>query len=885
MADCESKTIKPLLRLTTLTAIWLSAIQMLVLPVVLAFDFGGVLWWSHYAAALVMVICGVLALGTLIDNPLRSLRNHKILVPLLLWLAYTLLHCVTFDASLVQWLSPAIAKAYQTWLPPLGDEIFLEQPIPLSLAPDFTRHAVCFLACLMPLAWAATQVFVTSSRVNFLLHAISIGAAVQAAYGLACLVNPEWSIRPASPNGVESGFGSFVNRNNSALYFNFGIACSLGILTSRLADAVDQQIDEDDFELSDFLVLLNDYRSLVAVASLVLCGAGVLTCGSRSGLLSAFVGVFVAFGVLRGKQFLSRRIVIASVLVMAAALLILPRGGRGSTTLNRLDEIDLRTGQGIADNARWNHWSDSVRTAAAHFPAGSGLATYAYAYLPYQQQGSASWFHHADNLWLECLVEQGLPGLLFCAVVVWMVIRGLRKLNDASDPTDQGLRAAGWFALGVILCSQTFDFGLIVPSNLICCILLFCVVCSKGEMVGEETNGFLPSRNRKLSYYLKNKILWMRSAGAAFVILLGLLSLGTLRDDAIDDTAIRSAEMNLKDSFTDQKVLNQNRLILAQRIAHRPTASLHNASGDVKKQLARLITVTSQEFETPEEVVEAYRDTHARRLRSAWREPAMDVLQPNAEALETYASALTNYQQCLRSLPLASIPRAGMVYLDFIHRDKELTRTALGQLEQLFVRSPRQLIELAEWAAGGNDYDLAGRYWKRATKLDYRNAKFSIDFVREYPEIRLVDCIDETAEAQRLVARLLVDNASEDEILRRQAPEFLRLASGKLQCRECDSLGDEAECLELAGDLHTFLGEADVALEHYAAAAQLDTDNVSLRAKWINRLRDAGQDSKALSEAQRARTTMENSEFFDLMIQEMAREDIQEASENAPADR
>ncbi len=121
-----------------------------------------------------------------------------------------------------------------------------------------------------------------------------------------------------------SSFGCFVNRNNAALMMNLGLSASLGLLAWRLAALTGLEVDDDNFEFNDILSLTNDRDSLIGLFSATLCLCGLLTCGSRGGLVALVVGGLLAFGWVRQKRGSTTVPVVAAAVIACVALLVVP---------------------------------------------------------------------------------------------------------------------------------------------------------------------------------------------------------------------------------------------------------------------------------------------------------------------------------------------------------------------------------------------------------------------------------------------------------------------------------------------------------------------------------------------------------------------------------
>ena len=363
------------------------------------------------------------------------------------WLAYSFFQTVTLPSSLVGMLSAGSVDAYTTWLEPFLDADQQLTSFPMSVDVYASRHATAFLAIITLLVWTSAMVFTTRARLVFLLSATSIGGAVIALLGIWRLIDPSLSLWSMSPDSVGSPFSTFVNRNNAALMLNLGFASGLGLICWRLSALTGSEIDDALFEFSDMVSLLGDRYALVGVLSLVLTGTGLLVCGSRGGLVAAIVGVMLALGWVRQRRGVVSLPVVGTLLVICIAILVVPTD-LSLTSIERMDVFTEDGDDGIWNDGRLKHFPDGFRAARAYLPGGSGLSTYAYAHLPYQQSGSDSWHTHADNLWLELLAEQGFVGVILALIVLTIVVRSLYFLSRSPDPMDQGLRITGWYAVG-----------------------------------------------------------------------------------------------------------------------------------------------------------------------------------------------------------------------------------------------------------------------------------------------------------------------------------------------------------------------------------------------------------------------------------------------------
>ena len=418
----------------------------------MSFDFGGVLKWTQYVSSFAVIAATLLSCAAIFGerNP-GGLRQHILLIPLFLWLLYSILQIIPFSSGLVQTLSLGSYSAYTQWLQPLLSANELPTTFSVSVAPHDSSHATAVLALVLGLVFASSMVFHSRPRIAFLLGFITVGAAAQAAFGLTRLAFPTADLFDTVLDNARATFGAFINRNNAALFMNFGLASGLGLLSWRLMALTGQEVDDDQFEMNDLMSLVSDRYSIIAIISSVFCVGGILLCGSRGGMIGMIAGSLLAFGWIRQRRgWLTLPVAVAAIGIAAAVLLTPLRLSLSS--IKRFEFFSPKADT-ILNDGRMLHWPDGWEAAMAHFPSGSGLSTYAYAYLPYQGTGLRAWAHHADNLWLELFTEQGVFGIIFVATVFVFFIRALRRLGQSPDPIDQGLRATGWYLVGAILIS------------------------------------------------------------------------------------------------------------------------------------------------------------------------------------------------------------------------------------------------------------------------------------------------------------------------------------------------------------------------------------------------------------------------------------------------
>jgi tetratricopeptide (TPR) repeat protein len=283
-------------------------------------------------------------------------------------------------------------------------------------------------------------------------------------------------------------FGPFVNQNNAGGYLNLCLAAAASLFLAWLgrrnaqysASSIDHLLSGHDQAGSWWTTAIGRLRGIVAaldapmLAVTMLLGcilAGVLASHSRGALLALAGGTLATLVAARS---IPRRRTRWWPLALAIglALALVAWLGLAAGIEHRL--ASLFDHSALLHDARLANWSDSLRAVPSFWLLGSGLGTYGYAYLPFQSQPSSMWHKHAENQYLEALVDGGVVGLALLLTAIGLVAIVLIK----SLRWEMANRAVTWTLAGLfILASQcihaSLDLGLYVPANL----LLFALVC------------------------------------------------------------------------------------------------------------------------------------------------------------------------------------------------------------------------------------------------------------------------------------------------------------------------------------------------------------------------------------------------------------------------
>lgn len=364
-----------------------------------------------------------------------------------------------------------------------------------TISPTSTRFAQQKLLIVVATFFLGTQLFATQSSQLWLWGTMAVNGAALAFFGLAQQLSWNgrlfWTV-PLRRGGIP--FSSFVNRNNAAGYLCICLAAGLGFLIwAQLQNPLAstwkttrpprrrglfkrlKAFFEQGFQSLGHLTA----AELCSGACVILITTGIVVAISRGGWLAFGTGAIVT------GLFASRTRGLSVIMFVGAAGLLCVvliawtgLGERVSQRWNSLVSADV-----IAGDGRWIHWGDSLH-AVRDFPiTGTGYGTYRYAYLPYQSNANTSTkrFYNADNQFIEWLVEGGFAGLslVLLALLLTLIATLILFYTQPDDPV--GL--VGLFLLASQCVSAFFDFGPVVPANMLALATIIGAIAGRSALL------------------------------------------------------------------------------------------------------------------------------------------------------------------------------------------------------------------------------------------------------------------------------------------------------------------------------------------------------------------------------------------------------------------
>lgn len=358
------------------------------------------------------------------------------------------------------------------WLPvmpaSLADPIWREaaealgEPLSgrISVNPEATLAGLMRLLAYGAIFWLTVQLTATSRAASSAITAVALIGAAYALYGIiiyaagndTVLLYEKWAYR----NALSS---TFVNRNSYATFAGLGLLCATAafINSFRYLLTIDRPVRQRIVLIARTVF---DLRSIWKPAAAFLLMIALALTGSRAGVASGLIGLFVLFlTYLRGGALRLRHALLIGGMI--AALLALVLALAGDLLVQRLGRADAE----LDSNSRSIVYETTLRAIGTAPWTGTGYGTYRDAFAAYRPESLSSIFYwdKAHNTYLENALELGIPAALALhlgiVLLAFQTLRGLWRRRRERTAPSLGLAATA--LVGIHSC---FDFSLQMPA-------------------------------------------------------------------------------------------------------------------------------------------------------------------------------------------------------------------------------------------------------------------------------------------------------------------------------------------------------------------------------------------------------------------------------------
>jgi O-antigen ligase len=335
---------------------------------------------------------------------------------------------------------------------------------PITLAPANGWHAL--LSLFAPLAVFLLGIQLTREELYKLLTLLIGLSAISGLLGLLQAIgSPDSPLYFYRITNNGSAVGLFANRNHAATL----LACMFPMLAAFAATArgtTDEQ----------------NRRQLVAAAIAIIIVPLILVTGSRSGLVTATIGLLASAAIYRrptqgrvvrrGDKGLNFRAVPILTGLAIACLAFLTFYFSRAEAIARLFVDDT------GSDKRTDFWIVSFDLFWKYFPVGSGSGSFVEAFQIIEPRRllDATYLNHAHSDWIEVAVTFGLPGLLLMAAAVLLYAQRSYNLWRVMHATRRSVifgRMAG-AAIAIFAIASVSDYPLRTPT-LMCVFTLFTI--------------------------------------------------------------------------------------------------------------------------------------------------------------------------------------------------------------------------------------------------------------------------------------------------------------------------------------------------------------------------------------------------------------------------
>ena len=501
--------------------------------------FGGVLT-RHQQWIFFAVLAGfALALVRALRGPIPIIPWA--VAPLAVAVAWGALHLVPLGPSSLARLSPEASRLRTELTPatvshdaqPSSPEA--RRAAPLSLYPASTRRDLALLVMALAMFVAGSLVFASPRGGVTLCVTLAVAGGVLAFFEIAQQLTGSVAWR-LGWSDASRNFGPFICRNNAAGYLNLCLGGSLGMVVwalGRTETGLPREWPSGSFWRRAVVAPLARLdATLIVSLSLAACSAaGVLCTLSRGGALALSAAAVVTLVAGAAARFSAARIFALATVVAAGVGLVGWVGLTGSLQARFAMLLD----RAALAQTRLPHWRDGLCAAGDFWPVGSGLGTYRFVYPLYQRRNDVCQYLHAENQYLETLVESGVPGLAaMLAMILVLGAAAWRLLRYSGLPAGMALGVAGMFAVVSQSLHGLVDFGMWIPANLLTLALLGGAVAGAAAALGRRMR------------QAKATAAWIRYGSWAFTLLVlasTAWGVAETRAAAAVDEAVRTARL------------------------------------------------------------------------------------------------------------------------------------------------------------------------------------------------------------------------------------------------------------------------------------------------------------------------------------------------------
>lgn len=371
-----------------------------------------------------------------------------------LWLGWIALQIVPLPMATVQHYSPAAAQMQQA----LGPLALNPGLATLSIDRGRTAMQLILSGGYFSLYLLVLLCVNSPKRINWLLWTLTIAGLCQAFYGMHMTISGlEYGFFEKKKYGIGVATGTFVNRNHFAAYMELCLAAGTALV---LADLGRWKGGGWKALVATVIDTLLSAKFRARVMLVVMAAALILT-RSRMGSVAFFAALAACgmiFVLLRYRNFLLPSLIFFSSLVIIDLWVVQQYFGLDEV-VERIENTDLET------EGRTLVFADLKPLVESYKMTGSGLGSFAEAYMPFRNPEISGYYDHAHNEYLEFAIETGFVGCaLLGLLLLTHIVHAVRTMARRKTPVYASAAFASLMAMAAMIAHSTAEFMLHIPA-------------------------------------------------------------------------------------------------------------------------------------------------------------------------------------------------------------------------------------------------------------------------------------------------------------------------------------------------------------------------------------------------------------------------------------
>ncbi len=450
------------------------AIERLLIALLafMPFAFGAVEAWSEEVVIVLAAAISICFCARMIAARNESVTWTWAYVPVVAFLAVTVVQLVPLPAVLVRLISPNTVAQKMALFADLDGTDAVRSAVEISFYRHATEHDLRLVLAVAAVFVVVLNVFRRPDQiVRLLLAIVTVGAGVAFVALAQDIIRSDkiyWCV--PNPNGTALS-GPFVNHSHYAQFMNLSMGATLALMLVKVRQAFgDRRLAPA--AVAEYLSSAEGQRVWGLFAIIVVGTATIFASLSRGGVISMMIaGAFTAL-VISSKKSLRGPGWAMAFLALGAFICVLYTGFDAvCDRLGTLRELHQ------AEGGRWQIVKD-VAVAWTRFPVlGTGLGTHEVVYPMFDRSTIGTLASHAENEYAQAAEETGVAGLAALVIfgtLVWSSYA--RTVRTARLPIHSAAYGLG-FGLMAILIHSLSDFGQHIPANaflsaIFCALLL-----------------------------------------------------------------------------------------------------------------------------------------------------------------------------------------------------------------------------------------------------------------------------------------------------------------------------------------------------------------------------------------------------------------------------